>query len=443
MFKAFLIFISTLIVVLGGGCPSKVSNTPLFVIMLEHLGVLALSYLIIKRQFVGTFKRFRERYYTFFLFGYSISLVLLVYLWIPYLVENYSLGWSAFDPVKYYAMACEMAKGYTLSSIADFPVALIFFFEMLIMGIHPIVPFFVNQIVFLYAVLILVKYLNRNSAKNIPSYSWLLLIPEILYFNITSSKDIICMLCATIIFVQTQKIWQKDYKLSTIISAVFFFVVMFFARTSMAMMAALAVVIFYMDLKKISFKNLTFLLICIVAFVISLRLTESMDVSTTVADLNTKSAEYVGGNMTNAAKLADQSGDAFARRLIPHNSFEFIVFGIVRSIIYAFISPTDFMNLFDFRSLNLNYTSYLTSLLMTFAWPFFIYLVIKKRKCIDKELKNLLIVTMIYVFIVGMFNPMMIHRRYRVVYDLLFFALYIKSWLVASNKENFKIGKLR
>lgn len=426
--QIFLLVISTILVLFCFGDSPRISNTSDIILLFEHLLLLFLAKGLINYEF-KTGKHLRHVYYTYFLLGYVISLFLLHFLWKPYLLKEYSTGWDAFDPVKYYALAYEMVDGKYVTDVETFPVIHIFFHEMNVFGVNPLVPFYFNSLAFLYAVITIAKYLGKNNLNHIKHYSLLLLIPESLYFNVTASKDIICLFCATIIFVHSQKIVDKKYKLSNVLILFITFAIMFLARTTMAMMAAICVFVFLLDFRKFNKMTIGFILVCILLFVFSNKIEESLGLRVTLTDISENVVNELSGDMSGANELSDQTSDAFANKLIPHNTIEFFAFGIIRSIIYAVISPSDFLRLFDFSRFTFDYTTYLNSLLMTLSWPILVFILLNKKKFADHEWRRLFIVVMIYLFAVGIFNPLIIHRRYRVVYDLLFFALVIKSLL--------------
>lgn len=445
MIELLLVIFSTAMVLWTSDLPPFVSDNSALTLIIEHLLLILFSKVLIDKQFRGQQVKSRRTYFLFFLIGYSISLIFTNFFWIPDMIKNYSTGWDTFDPIKYYAIANEMVSGGEGRSSVFFPVVFIYYVEMLVLGVHPLVPFFVNQFLYLYAVIILAKYVNCDSNYHLRKFAWLLLIPEALYFNVTSSKDILCLICATIIFVHTQKILSKNYTTSNYIIAAIAFVAMFIARTGMALMAALSVAVFFLNFKKLGIKQVAFLLAGGLVFVFAVHFSDSLGVATTASELSEKAEGQMSGDMSYATELADQTSSAFANKLVPHNSVEFVVFGVIRSIVYAMLSPTDLHIFFEPQNFTLIYTEFYTSLLMTISWVEFFYIFVNRKRCLKGNLKKLAIVVVLYVLSVGMFNPMMIHRRYRLVYSLLFLALSLKSWLLIrdSRRKRLKINSVQ
>ena len=219
-----LILVSTFLVCCNFEVPSKVSNVPDTIILFYHIIVLFVSWTIVVKNIKEP--NLRDRYYLFFLINYSISLFLTYYYWTPYLIKEYDPStWGSFDPIKYYAMAVEMVKGTFIYDVISFPVVWIYYSEFLIFGYHPLVPFFINVLFYLYSVIILAKYICEGKQRQLKYYVWLLLIPEMIYFSLTASKDIICVLCSTMIFVISQNILDGKHKFIDIaIGIIVFFI---------------------------------------------------------------------------------------------------------------------------------------------------------------------------------------------------------------------------
>lgn len=428
-----LIFISTLLVIINSDAPPIASDAPAMLLIAEHFFVLWIGSKLINIHLSGYIKRYRSRYFSCFLIGYSISLVLMYLYWTPYMVKSWATSFDTFDPVKYYAIASEIVHGEMNAAIIAFPVSWIYVVLLTVLGRDPLIPLYVNSIAILYAVLILSKYINRDNHYHIKYFSFLLLIPEVIYFNMMSAKDTICMICAVIIFVLSHKIMEKNYKTLDIVIAVIALVAMILARTSMGFVAILGVVIMIFFSGKLSGKKILLLLIVIGVVGGALALTIGLGSQESTFNLQEKIEGEILGDMSVANQLEDQSKDSFMKYLVPSNPLEFVVFGIIRSFCYVIIDPGMVTNPFSRFMFDGTFKCPLmrhsTTVLMFISLPI-IYVGLKSWKKRSKEYKALFIQALIYFFVVGCFNPLMLHIRYRVVYDLLFFALAIKSYLI-------------
>lgn len=430
--------ISTLLVVLNLDAPPITSDAPALLLIIEHFCVILIAQKLVNKQLSGCYTCYRRRYFTFFLISYSVSLILLYLYWTPYMKESWATNMDTFDPVKYYAIASEIVQGEMNTAIIAYPVSWIYVVVFSVLGRDPLIPLYLNSIAVLYAVLIIAKSINSDNKKHVKYFSLLLLIPEVIYYNMMSAKDTICMICSVIIFVITQRFIDKKYCISDIFIVIIAFIAMVLARTSMSFIAILGVIIGLLFSGNLSRKKiLAFLFFgCIVG--IALGITIGLGAHESTFNLQEKIEGELSGDMSYASTLEDQSKDSFIKYLIPSNPLEFVVYGIVRSFCYVIIDPgmiTNPLAKFSFDgSFKCPIMHNSTTVLMFIFLPFvFFQLSVWKKR--NTEFKRLFIITLLYFLVVGMFNPLMLHIRYRVVYDLLFFSLAFKSFLLYRKKE--------
>lgn len=434
----FLILLSYILLYFNFGAPQSVSNVSDLVLFIEHTVVLIIAYRLISRML--TSKSLTSLYYTRFLAGYCICLLMLATWWGDELVTKATLNMEAFDPIKYYTMATYTVKGLDVPTIMFFPVAYIYAVVMYVIGINPLTPFFFNQLLLLYSILLIAKYINRETPQWLKYFSLLLVVPEIMYFSIMSSKDIICMVCSVIIMVKACDLFKGERKLSDIIILVLSFLLLLTARASFALIAVVAVVLSNIDIKHLKAKNIFGLILLLGAFGAVLYYAGGTGSGELAAESAQKFSEYASGDTSNASDLVDQKSSSFAKKIEPHNPLEFVVFGIIRSICYIVIDPrfvTSPIELFTFfNDENYPYSPFVafTTLLMFISCFYFIgYRRSLKRE--STEVKNVVVTLIIYFLVVGFSTPTMIHIRYRVVYDILFFTIALRAYLFRrSNK---------
>lgn len=438
----FLILLSYFLVALNFDAPERVSNLSNIVLVIYHTVVLFAAKLIIKKQLgkVGL----ARRYYLFFLVSYCISILYLYTEWSDNLYKTFSTGWDAFDPIKYYSMAVESIKsGYLLDGMVYFPCSYVFYGIMKVLGINPLVPLFVNEIVFVYAVCLIAKHINENTPHHLKYYSWLMLIPEVVCFNVTSSKDILCCLCATIICVKAAELLKSKITIGNLIVIGVTFAVFVLARTSLAMASICGVILTVVFSNKMSKK--TILLIALAGAMVAGAFTISNTTEVSADAVTERVETQVSGDVSDAAELAGQSSNSFARKIIPHNSVEYIVFGFIRSICYVVIDPrfvkTPINTLVPFQGLTMLILVDYTTLLMCISCYFIFFWIIRRHKKEDACVKDVFVIGALYWYAVGTFNPLMIHVRYRLVYDILFFAIAIRAYLTRPHKKTGIYGK--
>lgn len=436
-----LIILSTILMALNLFAPAKVSNVSGIILIVEHLFVIYFSRLIIKKHLVGKASKYIPKYQNCFLLGYSISLLLLYLYWTPYMIKDWTTDWGAFDPVKYYAIASTIVDGEIVPNIVGFPVCWIYVGIFYLLGKDPLIPLYINVLVSLYSSMILSRFINTDNPRHLKTFSLILLVPEIIYFNIMSAKDIICMNCAVIIFIHSLEFIDGKFKKSHILITVLAFFAMVLARTSMSFVAILGVLIMFVVSGRFSLKKIVPLLFFLAIITGALALTIGLGSHESTFDMQDKIMGELEGDMSVVGTLEDQSSNSFMKLLIPHNTFEFIFFGIIRSLCYVLIDPGMITNpqsrfIFDgsFKCLPMPNT---TTVLMCCSLPFII-IQLYTWKSKSENFKKLALITTMYMLVVGMFNPMMLHIRYRVVYDLLYFALALKSFLLFKNKRKLR-----
>lgn len=422
-------------VVINFEASAKVSSMPNALLLVEHTVVLMICHYIIKKHFVK--QKLQNRFFLFFIIGYCISLFYMYYEWKPQLIKTFSTDWDAFDPIKYYSMATvSIQSGHLLDGMEWFPVSYVIYAILRIFGLHPLVPLFFNEVVFVYSICTLTNFLNEDRPFQIKYYSWLLLIPEALCFVATSSKDVLCMLCATIVFVKASELLQKKISLSKISIAALFYLIFIMSRTSLAMASVCGIMLTVVFAKKMT-KQTIFLSAAIVTIMFA-AFTLTDDLGSNADSISKKVKTELSGDVSNSAELMGQSANSFAKKIIPHNTVEYIVFGFVRSICYIVINPrfvkSPISTMVPLDGLTMLWLTDITTLLMCISF-FYILLWLKKSfKHENRNVKSLFIVTFLYWYSVGTFNPLMIHVRYRVVYDILFFAIAIRTYLAYKHK---------
>lgn len=432
---AFLVLLSYLLLILNFGAPSRISNLPDYILVLEHTATLYVAYTIIKKHFKE--KSLRNRYFVFFLISYCISLIYLYVEWRDQLYKTFSIGWDAFDPVKYYSMAAVSIQETPLD-LSIFPVAYIYYWLMKVFGLNPLVPFFFNEICFVYAVCLISLHINESSPKHMKYYAWLMLIPEILAYNVTSSKDILCCLCATLVFVKSSDLLKKKISGENVCVLGVFFIILVFARTSLAMASICGVMLTLLSSNHLS-KKTFFLVLIVIAMGIGASILTSGNEYGGTGVVAEKVGSEISGDVSNAAQLNDQSSNSFAKLLIPHNTLEYILFGFIRSVCYIVIDPRFIKSFFDvvlpLNGLTMPLLVDYTTFAMFISCFYLLGWIVRRYKKEDNCVKDIFIVCALYWYSVGTFNPMMIHVRYRIVYDILFFSLAIRAFVTRKEKH--------
>lgn len=421
MLRIILITLSFIEVFLNFDTPRTLSNTSPIILILEHCGVLIIAFCLTNKIIPSGKVMQHEKYQNAFLASYDISLILLYLMWTPWLSPD-SGSWG-FDPQRYYAYAIEVIQTGEISIYLN-GLGVVYFYAlvMAILGIDPLVPLFVNSLLTYYAVLLVVRFLGHKNT-NFYRFGWLLiLIPELIYFNLMPSRDILCASFMTICVI---KILEPGLHHRLIGFAAFS--LLFIIRPTMSLPLVICFLINSSFSKRGKMASFFYLGI-ILALMVWLSSLEGV----TSTDNDTKISDRVQ-NVTQTSNSDEHQEDdnSTVSFLTPHNSFQFVVFGIIRSFAYVVIPPGVIMSPVSSLSVlgkgqapglpNLSTLLFFLSLPLVFKF-------IRHKEYGSDDMMFIFIAVVTYFFVVGVFNPRIIHIRYRVVYEILYFSLIIWQW---------------
>ena len=428
MFVTFLlILVSFLSLSLDFYSADKLTNLSPTMLWIEHVAVLFISITMIFTQLKQYPKKYVIRFINVFLFSYILSLLILHFNWIPYL-EIDVFDEIAFDPQRYYEAASMYVNKDFESEQLNY-VGVVYFYVIIfrIFGLDPLVPLFVNELFSLYALLLITKIFTCEDKDNIKYFLLLSLIPEVVYFNVLSSREVLSMSLATIICCKLYHLQSKNNLFDIVIVFASFFLLAII-RTPFAMASALGFFSFILFSKKRSKSTLFWgLLVIIVGGYAGINFSESLG-STNDAEYLEQAIERKTGGDNEAVEEFGYSSNSFTKKLIPHNLVEFVIFGFIRSFLYLIPSPVSIRNpLLTLRNL-IGFSTFSYTELTTIAMFIFVVFLFLKREFLIpyyKSHKLFVIYYLVFFFVVGMFNTIIVQQRYRIVSDLLFFALCI------------------
>lgn len=408
---------------------SYLSNITNSAILLEGICTMIIGWLLI-RNTIGKAndKYIQNKFLKCFLLCFFVSLIYIHFTWIPYMKENF--GIQAFDPIRYYYGANDLARyGTTDAYMNYFGVSYFYAFFMRILGISPLIPLFINILLTLYASLILFVFLKKDNyeTKN-TLFPYILLIPEVMCYNALSSREIICMACLTIIVVKVFEL-LKHFQTSKLIISLFFFLLLIIVRPPFGLLALLCVGFYFIILSKKKVIAITFSVILLGIMFIGSNVTSGLGDST---DAMTEQLDVSQKRQVDSEVASSQN--SLSARLTPHNSIEFFVYGVIRSVAYLLISPGQLANpynsFFNFNNISPTdiYVGW-TTIFMMLSIPV-LYRTYRKIRLQNEKIKYLLICLVLCLYVVGTFMASFIHLRYRIVYDLLYFGvvLYLLSF---------------
>jgi len=137
----------------------------------------------------------------FWLIKLTLTFVLLFAGWIPQLIpSSIELG---YDPQRYYFQSQEFIDNNWILIVGLNYAGIIYFYGAIfaIFGHNPVIPVLINSFVTLVASLFLIKvgyWIKNNIERRDWNIAWVLLLPEILWFDVMTSRETI--LGALIVF---------------------------------------------------------------------------------------------------------------------------------------------------------------------------------------------------------------------------------------------------
>jgi len=432
----FLYLLATLAFLLNIDAPVGLSNTPSIILIIEYLGVLWIANLLVRNK-LNAEKKEKSQFMAFFLLGLTVSFLFLYFVWTPNLPEN-SKDWG-FDPQRYYQYATTIANGdIVLAGLNYFGIVYFYGFIFKLLGIDPLIPLFINCLLTLTAVIVVSNHFSK--VGGLPKYfSLLLLIPELWYFNTMSSREIVCMFLATISIIQGYQVVVKERRGFRIIWPLACLVLLIIIRPPMGGGVFVSIMAFMLfNKKKGGNRILNFIYITglVLVIVLGLSLTNKLggDGGTTSSDLSEIVVGRISGDNSESSEF-QYGSNSIAARLIPHNTLEFVVFGIIRSFAYLIIPPAVFFSPLEAFSINRPTTDCFANLTVIFMMAFIPIVFSKcfKKNKTNERLKIVCLSFLFLFFIIGMFNTNMIHQRYRVVYILLYFSIVAYHYSMKKN----------
>ncbi|WP_455673064.1 hypothetical protein [Phocaeicola sp.] len=445
MLVVFLLLFSILCIALNVNVPHSIADANRMLVFLAGGLMLWGAFAIIQIRLRNYSDKVKKSFFSFFLLSFIIAALYLHYSWCPYLVKMH--GSIAFDPQRYYEAMFNIIKyGNTNVGMNYFGVVYFYAFFMKMFGLSPIIALYVNSLLVLYASIELSILLRGRMQKGFHLFALMMVIPEIIYFNCMTSREIICTTSVVIIIVNLYRLLTR-FDMASLLVAMSFFFLLFVVRPPFALVVLLCLGIYMMLVSKRKKRMLLLLLPIFCIAILAFQYSESIG-SSNEALQDQLEASTQGSSTSDAANYSQNS---ISKALIPHNIIEFVIFGFVRSFAYIIVSPSMITNPINALSFDIGQSSFftsLTSLLMLICIP----VIYRERKKIYKirrlEFKIILISLVVYFFVVGTFMASFIHIRYRLVYDMLYFGVVLYLYITSKryrgnhyqNKKNENIS---
>ncbi|MBR6417769.1 MAG: hypothetical protein IKS36_03075 [Bacteroidales bacterium] len=398
--------------------PEGLSYADPFLLFLEQIGMIVGGWYIINSVLKKYSLQTRTRYFNFYLMGLIVSMILLRYLFVE------DIPTAMYDAARYYRYTLDVREyGRVMHGLNYFGVVYSYYWLMSLFGFDPLVPLYANYMLTLYAGTLIARMAD---SKNINNYVWVIFFPDLLQYNMMTSREIFCMVGATICAVKYLELREKRTNAKIAVFAAFF-LLMAFVRPPMAAMLVVAIGVHTTLLSNSKHRTRNIALISIMGLLILLGFYFSDNLGSSFNQ--DFLAERVQTGMAGDVKARGDVREGLTKMLIPHNTFEYFAFGIVRSFAYVLPAPhmvTNFAAQFDPTTLRLE--GNLASLAIFFLLPF-AYRGLRNYKKLPPHIQFFGITAVVFFFAIGIGLPALINLRYRTVYTQIYLAFSIYCFL--------------
>lgn len=412
-------------IVLNADVPIALTDLSDLIVIGIGLGVLVLSKYI--TNFFLNGESDKEKYVLkIFYVSFIISLLFLKFCWSPFLLPS-SENWG-FDPQRYYIYAIQVVKnGYFDGWVGSGFDGIVYFYAFLfkLVGYHPLIPLYLNVLLSLLSVLMLYSIFRKSLGNNVKYVSLLLLIPELLYYNVMSAKDTLSQFSLVFIFYFFYRMYwlNKRKAMLPLILSLFFLMFLRLPYGFTAMLVLMIYITFFTNrFSKATKMCIIFIFIPIAIWGLNLASAFSFNDSFQ-EDLGTRIESYTSGSIN-----AIEHGSAIASYLTPHNSVEVIIFGFIRSIVYLF--PEGHCSFFD--KYQLSTFGSLTQLISGIMSAVFIGVACLYTKYVFCFKQNkgivLFLICSLFLLLISFSTPNFIHQRYRISIDYFYYLMIILAF---------------
>ena len=381
---------------------------------------------------------------TFWLFKVFATIILLCFGWIPDLEFSTSNSWG-YDPQRYYYQSLRLIEnnwqpdfGLNYMGIIYYYATALYFF-----GANPMVASLINIFVTLYGTLFLIRcsyaFAPTFSSKNW-TISFLLLIPEVLWFDVITSREMfLAIVISTLFLVIGRKIlaYKGEVMDSWLLAGVLCLAILS-VRTSMIIPLILGSILMFLIFSKMgrqsSFKKGLIFLSIFGGISISLNFIPVVQSFLGSSSFNFGDAlRRISSFDENVAASIDGWNErSIGMLLMPNNTFQAILYIPLRMILYL-LAPLPNISVPISGLVSGSYSAWqnlmtiLTSLLMTALFPYVLAGSLSAWR-LRRQAPGLLIIPIAFWinFAAVAGGNLIIHERYRVMCTILIFVV---SWI--------------
>ena len=377
----------------------------------------------------------------FWLIKIIITYVLLTNGWINDLNENTNPNWG-YDPQRYYSQAKELIDNNWIFLGGLNYLGILYFYGLIffLFGHNPFAPALINCLFSLSAIILLLRFIySIIPEKNTGNWKFvfLLLIPELLWFDIMTSRESFVqflIIFAIVYFARLQVVkFSKRVRLFYVFQIIISLLILAFIRTSMLIPVLMVYILFafyFINSKK--YISQLFKFGIIIVFVIL-----SFNYINDLAGLSSfnleNSVNEISKSDNNIANNGIEYGsNSISQLLFPANWFQAIIFVPFRIVLYI-ISPLPSINISLIGLINGDSFSYQnlmvipSSIINILFFPSILALTVNSLRGKSNNVFLLILIPFWVVFISIAGGNLIIHERYRLMCSIYFMASGIIS----------------
>lgn len=410
----------------------SLTNAPGIVLVMECVLICLIGHLSIKKYLPRYTSVELSKLCRFYYISFIIGLIILKIGWTPFLAEANNANWG-FDPQRYYSYSVQLVETGTYQGWAGFFGIFYLFAEIMKVTFYdPLVPLYINTLLSLWGTIILVNYSNQGNFEckyNLNKFCWLLLIPEVLYYNTMESRETFCMFTSVLTVYSFLK-FQEKRKLKYAISLIIGIVLGAYIRATFTFTVLLGIITYVL----IYSKHISVIgkWLSVTAIIGTMIVATQLSFLSAADGLEDYYAEQMSNNI--AGKTGEFDGweygsNSISHLLIPSSPIQIIPFGIVRSFIYLLPGADIIKRLLNPDDANefVGATSSITGFIFSFFVPLVFPFIWRNRKSDRENVKLLSVVFLAMFFMIGFSHANFVHHRYRIFYDSVYLTLGIMS----------------
>lgn len=359
---------------------------------------------------------------------YYVRLILiLIFFQVGWLSSlNASSIIDGYDPARYYYFANQLIENHFVpqyGSLNYYGIVYWYALIFVIFGTNPIIPIIINNLMSIISALYILRILNyvllgKCSKSNRKIFALYLLIPELIWFDALTSREMVCLFFLVLIFWNILKAFFIDKKSTRLVLVLIYSILLGMIRTSLLVVVALLFLLCFFTANKTS-KIITKILL-IAAFLVSLllvALVSSMNGSFVTNPFVTLKTIFVNVDSNSTQWSVNSAG----KYLVIDTPIKLVFLAPIRMFVYLILPLPDIYisisNLFASNYAEWEHLfEFISSILYVLGIPYIIGAILHVIAC-RRRMRNDFVITLLFSMVLLLAvscGTSIIHTRYRI-----------------------------